>query len=101
MLRKIASRVEPIMRRRGWKVDFLAEFLHVQFLGTNSNWGEKISLCLRDKEDGEKFLPFEDIVECMLHELCHTAYNGHGEDLIALLNQLIRQGFTGEGFLLT
>ena len=69
-LRKIASLVKPIMRHRGWTVGVLREFYPEQrnLLGLNVNKGQSICLRLRYPSDERQFLPFEDVVDTMLHE---------------------------------
>lgn len=69
-LRKIASIVKPIMRQRMWRVGTLSEFYPAEhnLLGLNVNRGQKILLRLRHPGDDRQFLPFESIVDTMLHE---------------------------------
>ncbi|KAL4780819.1 WLM domain-containing protein [Aspergillus varians] len=108
ILRKIASLVKPIMRRRSWQVGTLCEFYpHQQnLLGLNVNGGQKICLRLRYPADHNQFLPFEQVVDTMLHELCHIVHGPHNQQFHALWNQLRDEhaelaikGYTGEGFL--
>ncbi|MCJ1271581.1 hypothetical protein MMC22_011483 [Lobaria immixta] len=109
-LRKVASLVKPIMRQRGWKVGILTEFWPPEknLLGLNWNKGQKICLRLRYPTDERQFLPMEEVVDTMLHELCHIVHGPHDEPFHTLWNQLrneheqlIRKGYTGEGFLST
>lgn len=51
-------------------------------------------------------MPLEEVVDTMLHELCHNVHGPHDEHFHALWNQLrdehealVRKGYTGEGFL--
>ncbi len=69
-LRRVASLVKPIMRRRGWQVSVLTEFWPPEksLLGLNWNKGQKICLRLRDPHDERQFLPLEEVVDTMLHE---------------------------------
>lgn len=69
-LRRIASLVKPIMRRRGWKVGTLTEFWPPEknLLGLNWNKGQKICLRLRYPYDERQFIPLEELVDTMLHE---------------------------------
>ncbi|PLB41500.1 metalloendopeptidase WSS1 [Aspergillus candidus] len=108
VLRKVASLVKPIMRRRDWKVGTLAEFYPNQrnLLGLNINGGLKICLRLRYPSDQRQFLPVQDVVDTMLHELCHIVIGPHNQQFHALWNQLRDEheelaikGYTGEGFL--
>ncbi|KKK19736.1 hypothetical protein P175DRAFT_0522442 [Aspergillus ochraceoroseus IBT 24754] len=108
ILRKIASLVKPIMRRRSWKVGTLCEFYPQQqnLLGLNVNAGQKICLRLRYPGDQGQFLPLEQVVDTMLHELCHIVHGPHNQQFHALWNQLRDEhtelaikGYTGEGFL--
>ncbi|KAL9007542.1 MAG: hypothetical protein Q9173_007214 [Seirophora scorigena] len=107
-LRKVASLVKPIMRQRGWRVGILTEFFPPEqnLLGLNWNRGQKICLRLRYPGDERQFLPLEQVVDTMLHELCHNVHGPHNEAFHSLWNQLrdehealLRKGYTGEGFL--
>lgn len=107
-LQKIASLVKPIMRTRNWKVGTLCEFYppETNLLGLNINRGQKICLRLRYPGDERQFLPVEQVVDTMLHELSHNVHGPHDEHFHALWNQLrdehealVRKGYTGEGFL--
>ncbi|KAH6669223.1 WLM domain-containing protein [Halenospora varia] len=108
ILKKIASLVKPIMRARNWKVGVLAEFYPDQqnLLGINQNRGQKICLRLRYPGDVTQFLPLEQVVDTMLHELAHNVHGPHNAEFHALWDQqrkeyeaLIAKGYTGEGFL--
>lgn len=124
-LKKVASLVKPIMRVRGWKVREFAEFYPEQAnllgqysigetnkgvlivkLGLNINRGQRILVRLRYPGDRTLFLPIEQVVDTMLHELSHIVFGPHDGNFHALWNQLrdeheslIRKGYTGEGFL--
>ncbi|KAI1001352.1 hypothetical protein K3495_g6846 [Podosphaera aphanis] len=107
-IKRIASLVKPIMRARNWKVGTLSEFYPIEgnLLGINKNRGEQICLRLRYATDHCQFLPFEQVVDTMLHELCHNVFGPHDAKFHALWDQLrseyealILKGYTGEGFL--
>ena len=87
MLRKAASLVKPMMRKRGWKVQTLAEFLPDDprllgkivklrpgllltacLIGLNVNKTERILIRLRYHHDSRQFLPVEQITDTLLHE---------------------------------
>lgn len=108
MLRKIASIVKPIMRQRNWRVGTLAEFYpsEARLLGLNTNHGDRIDLRLRYPGDENQFLPMDEIVDTMLHELCHIVHGPHSNHFFALWAKLrdehqalTAKGYTGEGFL--
>ncbi|KAI9842714.1 MAG: hypothetical protein M1838_003012 [Thelocarpon superellum] len=107
-LQKIASLVKPVMRQRSWRVGTLAEFIPQEhnLLGVNWNKGQKICLRLRYPGDARQFLPLEQVVDTMLHELSHIVHDAHDAKFHALWQQLrdeheqlARKGYTGEGFL--
>ncbi|KAF4970506.1 hypothetical protein FSARC_2474 [Fusarium sarcochroum] len=107
-LKKVASLVKPIMRARNWKVRQLAEFYPEQhnLLGLNVNRGAKICLRLRHAGDRNQFMPIENVVDTMLHELSHIVHGPHDAKFHALWDQLrdehqslLLKGYTGEGFL--
>lgn len=108
MLRKIASVVKPIMRKHGWHVRVLAEFLPPEqnLLGLNINQGYKICIRLRYHHNPTLFLPVEECVDTMLHELSHNVCGDHDSHFYRLWDELrdehqvlVRKGYTGEGFL--
>lgn len=107
-LRKIASLVKPIMRKRGWHVHTFTEFLpeDPRLLGLNINHGHKICVRLRYSHHPATFLPIEQCVDTMLHELSHIVHGPHDAKFHALWDELrtehetlLMRGFTGEGFL--
>ncbi|KAI9662420.1 MAG: hypothetical protein M1821_008587 [Bathelium mastoideum] len=104
-LRKIASLVKPIMRKRGWRIGALTELLpnDTRLLGLNINQTEKICIRLRYTPDPSQFLPMDTVVDTMLSHVVHGAHDG---PFHALWNQLrdehyslALKGYTGEGFL--
>jgi len=107
-LKKVASLVKPIMRARNWKILELTEFFpnESNLLGLNVNRGQSVCLRLRYHNDRTAFLPFEEVVDTMLHELCHNVISPHNSSFHALWDQLrdelealLRKGFTGQNFL--
>lgn len=79
---------------------------HMCSLGLNIDRGRKICLRLRYPGDQSQFMPIENVVDTMLHELCHIVHGPHNADFHALWDQLrdeqqglIMKGYTGEGFL--
>lgn len=108
ILRKAASCVKPIMRKRGWRVGQLCEFFPEQanLWGLNINHGETINLRLRHAGDPRQFLRFEQILDTLLHELCHNWIGPHNAEFHKLWDELRDEwytlqmkGFSGEGFL--
>jgi hypothetical protein len=80
--------------------------LNDRIIGLNVNRGQKILIRLRYPGDRNQFMPEEDVVDTMLHELSHIVHGPHDGKFHALWNQLrdehealIRKGYTGEGFL--
>lgn len=107
-LRKIASLVKPIMRKHNWKVGTLSEFLpsDQRLLGLNVNHGQKICIRIRYAHNPATFLPIEETVDTMLHELCHNVIGPHNSAFHELWEKLrdehellVIKGFTGENFL--
>ncbi|KAI0853510.1 WLM-domain-containing protein [Daldinia vernicosa] len=107
-LKKVASLVKPLMRARGWKVGQLVEFYPAEhnLQGINEGAGQRICLRLRCAEDPNRFLPIEQVVDTMLHELTHNVHGPHNDEFHALWKQLrdelealVMKGYTGEGFL--
>jgi hypothetical protein len=75
-------------------------------IGINMNRGQKICLRLRYPGDKNQFLPLDQVVDTMLHELSHNVHGPHDAKFHALWDQLrkeyealLSKGYTGEGFL--
>ncbi|KAF9139360.1 hypothetical protein BGX30_008055 [Mortierella sp. GBA39] len=105
LLKNVATMVRPIMKAHGWKITTLAEFYSKGLLGMNTNRGWKIQLCLRYHNDENTFLPWEDILGTMLHELAHNIRGPHDQQFYKALDDLndeydkvVASGYTGEGF---
>lgn len=107
ILRKIASQVKPILKRRSWHVKILAEFIpkNDNLLGMNVNHGYKVMLRLRAHYDESVFLSEDDILGTMLHELAHIVHGPHDEKFYRLLDEMnnemdgiLASGYTGECF---
>ncbi|KAK6908365.1 hypothetical protein I203_102366 [Kwoniella mangroviensis CBS 8507] len=107
LLEKIASQVKPIMKKRGWKVGTLAEFLpsNPSLLGLNVNAGQRINLRLRPPGNENTFYEYDQLVLVMLHELTHNVHGPHDAKFYKLLEELEeeyyelkRKGYSGEGF---
>lgn len=80
--------------------------MNMSHQGLNVDRGRKICLRLRYPGDQNQFMPLENVVDTMLHELCHIVHGPHNSDFHALWDQLrdeqqglIMKGYTGEGFL--
>lgn len=74
--------------------------------GLNYDRGRKICLRLRHPGDRRQFLPFEQVLDTMLHELVHIVHGPHDDQFHKLWDQLrdemqslLNKGYTGEGFL--
>jgi DNA-dependent metalloprotease WSS1 len=122
-LRKLASAVMPIMRKRGWRVGTLSEFYPDQanLLGLNVNAGQQIMVRLRSPYNVSSFMLFEQCLDTLLHEyvlssvcicctdpdrLCHIVrgphddvFHRHWNELRSEWETLVASGYTGEGFL--
>ncbi|KAK6517505.1 hypothetical protein TWF281_004157 [Arthrobotrys megalospora] len=113
-LQRVASLVKPIMRRHSFRIAKLAEFypeMETNLLGLNTSFPGTsnlpiIQLRLRQPYDSRVFLPYESVVQTMLHELTHCVHGPHDEtfwkmfrSLQAELETLKYTGYTGEGFM--
>lgn len=108
MLECVSAYVQPIMRRHKYRVHKLMEFLPKSnnLLGVNVGHGLKICLRLRSHQDHDSFLPLEDVLRTMLHELCHNIHGPHNAAFHKLLDELTNEledmtarGFRGEGLM--
>lgn len=90
LLKRVAAHVRPIMAARDFHVKTLAEFFPTQtnLLGTNYGKGIKVSLRLRPHYNDSEFMPFDDIIGTMLHELTHNVFGPHDAKFYAMLDDL-------------
>ncbi|KAI9229949.1 MAG: WLM domain-containing protein [Piptocephalis tieghemiana] len=93
LLHRAAEQVRPVMVKRGWRVGKLVEFLprNVNLLGVNVNHGQEIRLRLRPSKSTTTFLPYEDILGTLLHELAHIVHGPHNAAFHSLLGTLLRE----------
>ncbi|XP_072980869.1 DNA-dependent metalloprotease WSS1 [Typha angustifolia] len=106
MLDRVAKQVQPIMRRRKWRVKILSEFCPANpaLLGLNVGGGVEIKLRLRRPNRDWDFFPFEQVLDTMLHELCHIEHGPHNAQFYKLWDELrkecedlVANGITGTG----
>ncbi|PHT47114.1 hypothetical protein CQW23_11322 [Capsicum baccatum] len=106
ILENVAKQVQPIMRKRKWKVKVLSEFCpaNPSLLGLNIGGGAEVKLRLRRPNNEWDFFPYVQILDTMLHELCHNEYGPHNADFYNLLDEirkecedLMAKGITGTG----
>ncbi|TMW62448.1 hypothetical protein Poli38472_005066 [Pythium oligandrum] len=90
VLEKIADAVLPIMTKRRFRVRTLREFFpkNPHLLGMNVNRGATIYIRLRPQSLPDTFLPYEALLETMLHELTHMVHGPHNSAFYKLLDEL-------------
>lgn len=109
ILERISKQVQPIMRKHNWRVKVLSEFCpkNPRLLGLNVGGGIHVKLRLRRPNKDEEFIPFHQVLDTMLHELCHNVHGPHNSSFYQLWDEirkecedLINRGVsgTGEGF---
>ncbi|CDY10552.1 BnaC03g70620D [Brassica napus] len=106
ILEKVANQVQPIMTRRKWRVKLLSEFCptNPRLLGVNVNRGVHVKLRLRRVNHDADFLSYHQVLDTMLHELCHNAHGPHNASFYKLWDELRKEceelmskGITGTG----
>ncbi|XP_038685988.1 DNA-dependent metalloprotease WSS1 isoform X1 [Tripterygium wilfordii] len=106
MLEKIAKQVQPIMRKHKWRVKLLSEFCpnNPSLLGLNVGGGVEVKLRLRRPNRDWDFFPYDQVLDTMLHELCHNVHGPHNAQFYKLWDELrkeceelISKGVTGTG----
>ncbi|XP_075513854.1 uncharacterized protein LOC142549019 [Primulina tabacum] len=109
ILDRVAKQVQPIMRNHNWRVKILSEFCpkNPALLGLNVGRGIHIKLRLRRPNRDEEFIPFHEVLDTMLHELCHNVHGPHNSSFYKLWDDIrkecedfINKGIrgTGQGF---
>ncbi|KAG6425767.1 hypothetical protein SASPL_109971 [Salvia splendens] len=93
ILERVAKQVQPIMRKRKWKVKVLSEFCpsNPSLLWLNIGGGVEVKLRLRRPNNEWDFFPYDLILNTMLHELCHNEHGPHNADFYKLLDELRKQ----------
>ncbi|CAK9166883.1 unnamed protein product [Ilex paraguariensis] len=106
ILDRIAKQVQPIMRKRKWRVKLLSEFCpkNPALLGLNVGGGVNVKLRLRRPNRDWDFYPFDQVLDTMLHELCHNVHGPHNANFYKLWDEirkecedLMTNGITGTG----
>ncbi|XVE80520.1 hypothetical protein DITRI_Ditri14bG0146700 [Diplodiscus trichospermus] len=106
ILEKIAKQVQPIMRKHKWRVKLLSEFCpnNPALLGLNVGGGVQVKLRLRRPNRDWDFYPFDQVLDTMLHELCHNVHGPHNASFYKLWDELRKEceelmakGITGTG----
>ncbi|KAF5461178.1 hypothetical protein F2P56_020996 [Juglans regia] len=106
ILERIAKQVQPIMRKHKWKVKVLSEFCpnNPSILGLNVGGGVHVKLRLRRPNRDWDFFPFDQVLDTMLHELCHNVHGPHNasfynlwDELRKECEELMAKGITGTG----
>ncbi|XP_042057972.1 uncharacterized protein LOC121802370 isoform X2 [Salvia splendens] len=106
ILDRIANQVQPIMRKHNWRVKVLSEFWpkNPVLLGVNVGRGIHVKLRLRRSDRDEEFLPYHEVLDTMLHELCHNVHSPHNASFYKLWDEirkecedLINNGISGTG----
>ncbi|KAL3614797.1 hypothetical protein CASFOL_040458 [Castilleja foliolosa] len=90
VLERIAKQVQPIMRKHKWRVKVLSEMCpkNRSLLGLNVGAGVHVKLRLRRGNSDDDFLPFHEVLDTMLHELCHNAHGPHNASFYNLWDEL-------------
>lgn len=57
-------------------------------MGVNIGGGQEIKLRIRRPNNEWDFFPYEQILDTMLHELCHIVHGPHNADFYNLLDEL-------------
>lgn len=106
IMEKIAKQVQPIMKKHKWRVKLLTEFCpgNPALLGVNVGGGVQVKLRLRRPNRDLDFYPYDQVLDTMLHELCHNAHGPHNSSFYKLWDELRKEceelmtrGITGTG----
>eukprot|EP01065_Artemidia_motanka_P046669 TRINITY_DN712_c0_g1_i1.p1 TRINITY_DN712_c0_g1~~TRINITY_DN712_c0_g1_i1.p1 ORF type:complete len:827 (+),score=308.93 TRINITY_DN712_c0_g1_i1:52-2532(+) len=96
LMKRIASDagIVGVLDKRKYRVGKLLELdpRQIKLAGLNKNRGEEILLRLRHPPpDFDKFLPYSEIRDTMLHELTHCVHGPHDDDFWALFRTLCKE----------
>ena len=93
MLERVCKQVQPLMRRRRWRVKRVREFYpsNPSLLGLNVNKGSEVRVRLRQPGYRDSFFPYEHVLGTMLHELCHNVVGPHNAAFYKLLDEITEE----------
>lgn len=96
MLEHISWQVEPIMKKRCWRVSELKELPpeNTSRLGDNMNRGMRVRLKCRQTSEPDCLLSYESVLQTMLHELAHCRIGPHNDDFWQLLDEVTQECFS-------
>lgn len=88
LLEKTAWQVQPIMRKRGWRVGVLLEMPPKVRGRLGDNWNRGARVRLKLKKDDGTWEVYEQVLAVMLHELVHNEFGPHDGKFFARLAEL-------------
>lgn len=90
LLTKLVAATAKVLVRRKWSVGILREFYpsNAHLLGLNENGGQTIRVRLRSARDKNVFLPWEDVLGTMVHELTHNSVSSHSAEFYSLMDKV-------------
>ena len=90
-LYEINRKIEPILLKRGWKILVLKEFFppNKNLLGLNVDNGQEVSIRLRYHHDNNQFIPFDEVMNTVLHEIAHCSISEHSAAFWSLHRDLV------------
>ena len=93
LLERAVAMVDPILQRRGWKINLLREFFprSSNLLGLNENAGQRVSVRCRPANAPNSFFPFEHILGTLLNEITHITVGPHNKNFYKLLDELTEE----------
>ncbi|CEM25778.1 unnamed protein product [Vitrella brassicaformis CCMP3155] len=91
MLRDATNLVRPIMCNRQWSVYLMREFKPSKksLLGLNVNQGEEVKVRVRFNNDD--FVPYEQVIGTVLHELVHNSVRGHNSSFWDTYEDVVKE----------
>ena len=107
MLERTAWQVQPIMRKRGWRVGSPARDARPREGPVRRQLEQGRPRPAQAAQGGGEWFDYEHVVLVMLHELCHNDIGPHNKQFFALLDEITQEcedlmargvGGTGAGF---
>jgi DNA-dependent metalloprotease WSS1 len=88
-LARLVKWTAPLVSRRGWRINVLKEFYPQNggLLGMNVN-RTTILVRLRCADNTAQFLPWNDVLGTLVHELTHMEVGAHSFEFYTLLDIL-------------
>ncbi|GMM30046.1 metalloendopeptidase [Martiniozyma asiatica (nom. inval.)] len=90
LLTSLCDKLTPLLAHYNFHIGLITEFYpkNSSLLGLNVNYGQKICVRLRSPGNDAWLLSEKEIMETLLHEICHCRWGPHDDNFWTFLKEL-------------